>query len=454
ADDSAMVTIKSPTTAATCGTVDNRAWADANNDDPVNDTADVVVQCPDLMIDKEALTDTVSAGDTIKFKINVWNVGPGDADSVMLVDTLPNGGLSWFEVADPGNDCSIASDILTCDFGTLMADDTSMITVGAVTDADDCGTVPNKARASAANDTTVMDSDTLLVQCPDLNIEKIALTDTVMAGDTIRFKINVWNAGPGDADSVMLVDTLPNGGLSWFEVSDPGADCSIASDILTCDFGTLMANDTSMITVGAETDTDDCGVHPNKAWASAANDTTEMASDTALVIACGNASLEPTQTSCEIFLASGGNNPGLDMLFAQKKGNPPIINSVSPGVFFFYVEFTAPAASFDIDVVQSNDDDIPKLGLFQILNMQAFLYDANCSKLGDLDLNAGMTGVDDSVAGLTAGAKYVIGIKYDSQTLKGEDFNDIGTGVVYDFDLLLDGLLDATDALTLKKKNN
>ncbi|MEN8375306.1 MAG: DUF11 domain-containing protein, partial [Gemmatimonadota bacterium] len=123
------------------------------------------VQCPDIDIRKTAAADTVSAGDTISFTIEVWNDGPGDADNVTLTDTLPNGGLSWFE--DPANaDCSITSGILTCDFGTLMEDDTSSVTVSAETDTADCGTVTNTGHAVADNDTSVMDIDSLVVQCP------------------------------------------------------------------------------------------------------------------------------------------------------------------------------------------------------------------------------------------------------------------------------------------------
>jgi uncharacterized repeat protein (TIGR01451 family) len=246
------------------------------------------------MIDKVAVTDTVSSGDTIRFKVLVWNPGPGVADSVTLADTLPNGGLTWFE--DPDNtDCAIASGILTCDFGDMMANDSAMVTVAAVTDAADCGTVPNVAHASAANDTTVTDTDSLVVQCPSVMIEKVALTDTVSAGDTIRFKINVWNAGPGTADSVTLTDTLPSG-LTWFEDPD-NTDCSIASGILTCDFGDLPAvdspGDTAMVTVGAVTDAADCGTVTNTGWADAVNDTAVSDTDS-LLVQCPDLSIQKT----------------------------------------------------------------------------------------------------------------------------------------------------------------
>ncbi|HSM34959.1 MAG TPA: DUF11 domain-containing protein, partial [Longimicrobiales bacterium] len=284
--DSETVTVSAETDPADCGLVFNRAWTDADAIGAINDTADVVVECPDIDIEKTAAADTVTAGDTITFTIDVWNNGPATATNVTLTDTLPNGGLSWFE--DPDNtDCSIASGILTCSFGDLMADDTASVTVSAETDAADCGTVPNVAHADALNDTTVTDSDSLVVQCPSIMIDKEALTDTVSAGDTIKFKINVWNPGPGTADSVTLADTLPSG-LTWVEDPD-NTDCSIASGILTCDFGDMAPvaapGDTAMVTVAALTDAADCGTVPNVAHADALNDTTVTDSDS-LVVQC------------------------------------------------------------------------------------------------------------------------------------------------------------------------
>ena len=261
ANDTAMVTISTPTDAADCGTVPNVAHADADNDFPVSagDTATVI--CPNLMIEKVALTDTVTSGDSIKFKINVWNPGPGTASNVMLTDTLPNGGLSWVE---DSSDCSIASGILTCDFGDLPAvdspGDTAMVTIAAETDAADCGTVTNRAWADGDNGDPVNDVDSLVVQCPDLSIQKVALVDTVAVGDTAVFTITVSNDGPGDAYDVMLKDTLPNSGLTWSihsETPDLSA-CSLGTiagplQELTCDIGTLLAD--SSFTVVVKTDT-------------------------------------------------------------------------------------------------------------------------------------------------------------------------------------------------------
>ncbi|HSM37219.1 MAG TPA: DUF11 domain-containing protein, partial [Longimicrobiales bacterium] len=202
-------------------TVNDVVQGAKNQDRSIQPSA--IIEDPTLAISKTVVTDSISAGDTLEFKISVWNEGPGDALNVMLEDTLPDG-LAWFEVADPANACTIAGaaadTILACSFGTLMPDDTVMITVGAETTAADCGTVPNVAHAIGGGETSAPDTvtagDTATVLCPGIMIDKEAVTDTVSAGDTIKFEINVWNPGPGTADSVTLADTLPSG-LTWVE---------------------------------------------------------------------------------------------------------------------------------------------------------------------------------------------------------------------------------------------
>ncbi|HSM34935.1 MAG TPA: DUF11 domain-containing protein, partial [Longimicrobiales bacterium] len=184
------------------------------------------------------------------------------ADSVTLADTLPSG-VTWIE--DPDNtDCSIASGILTCDFGDMSPvaapGDTAMVTVAGLTDAADCGTITNTGWADAANDTAVSDTDSLLVQCPDLSIQKSAQVDTIAVGDTAVFNITVSNDGPGDAYGVMLKDTLPNGVLSWSIVSETPnlSACSInaggaGEEILDCNIGTLKADSSFTVVVSSDT---------------------------------------------------------------------------------------------------------------------------------------------------------------------------------------------------------
>src|SRR5439155_583221 len=81
---SATVHLTSPTTPATCGTVDNTASVATTNDGSAQSSASVTVNCPDVTILKTADHDTINAGDNAAFTITVSNSGPGSAYNVAV----------------------------------------------------------------------------------------------------------------------------------------------------------------------------------------------------------------------------------------------------------------------------------------------------------------------------------------------------------------------------------
>src|SRR5690606_28889775 len=78
-------------------------------------------------------------------------------------------------------------------------------------------------------------SATTDVQCPDIDITKVADDDTVSAGDDVGFTITVTNDGPGAAYGVTLSDPLPSGdGVDWSiddESGDVDASCGISGAV-------------------------------------------------------------------------------------------------------------------------------------------------------------------------------------------------------------------------------
>jgi len=269
------VTVSSPTDADDCGLVSNPdASADADNHDEVTDSGEQTVECPDLTISKTPDGGTVNAGDPISFTITLHNAGPGTATNVDLDDDLP-AGFEWAEDPDK-TECAIdVSDHLHCDIASLASGADFSVTVTSPTQAADCGTVTNTATADADNHAQISDGGNQNVQCPGLNIAKVATDDQIVAGDDAEFEIIVWNTGPGTGTAVTLHDELPGANLVWSESADPSDSCEVVANVLDCDFGdlgvTTMENSTARVTVTAETDDDDCGVLDNTAFAEAGN---------------------------------------------------------------------------------------------------------------------------------------------------------------------------------------
>lgn len=276
AGGSFTVHIVSDTTAATCGTVDNSASVTAGNDGQDSDGASVVVQCPDLEVEKTG-NGTSDAGGNAVFTIVLTNHGPGEAKDVTLEDQLPDG--DWTLGGADAVDCDIDGDnLLTCDFGDVGNGGTRTITVTLATTADDCGSIPNTVTVAASNEPANdqfpnEDSDTVIVQCPDLTVEKTG-NGPISAGQTAQFTITVTNLGPGAAADATLSDQLPAG--DWTLGGADAADCAIsASNLLTCAFGTIEAQDSRTITVSKTSDAGDCDAILNDVTVGASNEPDE-----------------------------------------------------------------------------------------------------------------------------------------------------------------------------------
>ena len=277
-DGTRTITLSAPTTGANCAVIDNTAIVDAaneperangNNSDP----GSIDVLCAVIQLEKTAKpAGPVSAGDEIGFDIVVSNTGDGTATNVVVTDDLP-AGVNWS--IDPAvTGCSIDGDVgdqtLTCSRASLAAGASFTVHIEGVTDALDCGTISNTAFVTTGNDGNDSDDASVVVLCPDIEVEKTG-NGTIDAGGNAVFTIKVTNHGPGEAKGVTLADQLPAG--TWILGGANGDDCAIsASNLLSCDFGSIGDDGTRTITVTLTTTADDCGSILNTVTVSATNE--------------------------------------------------------------------------------------------------------------------------------------------------------------------------------------
>ena len=295
------VHLSTPTDAADCGTVNNTASVGTSNDGSDSDSASVVIQCPDVSVLKTADNSPINAGDTAAYTIVVSNAGPGAAKGVTLNDPLP-AGITW---AEDSASCSIVANALVCDFGDLAAGATRTVHLTGATDAADCGTLPNTATVAATNEPASVtgndqSSASIVVQCPDVTVLKTADNSPISAGDTAAFTIVVSNAGPGVAKAVTLDDPLP-AGIVW---SEDSADCSIASNTLSCSFGDMGVGASRTVHLSGATDAADCGTLPNTATVAATNEPSSKTgndqSSASIVVQCPDVKVVKTADDSSI----------------------------------------------------------------------------------------------------------------------------------------------------------
>jgi uncharacterized repeat protein (TIGR01451 family)/fimbrial isopeptide formation D2 family protein len=360
ADGVFSVTVTAPTAFADCAenAYVNTAVADASNHAQVDDTGDVLIECPDLEVTKAPDGEVINAGDEISFEIVVTNHGPGTAYDVTLDDELPSG-FTWAEDPDLAA-CAITDGALHCDIGDLGDEDSFTVTVSAPTAFGNCADNAhfNTAVAGAANHADVDDTGDVLIECPDLEVIKTPDGSQIDAGDELSFSIYVINHGPGTAYDVTLDDELPSG-FAWAEDPDLAA-CAITDGALHCDIGDLGDDESFAVTVSAPTSADECAenAYVNTAVVGATNHA--QVDDTGDVrIDCPDLTVDKEQVDADVEPTDEPVDAGETAYFAFTVAN------LGPGAAYdVVVTDTAPAGTVwtivddgGLDCESANDGD-------------------------------------------------------------------------------------------------
>ena len=242
-----IITVTASSAITGGSSIENRASVTAATPDPTisnnADTADTsIIGQAQLALDKRASAATVTAGDLVTYTIAVTNNGPSTATSVDVKDQLP-AGLTPVEVTAQEGVC--AGPI--CQFGSLPVGASRTMTVVARVDAGmAAGTLTNTAGGFSPNAPVVTDTvSTAIVTGAALRISKVALNSPVYAGDVLFYQVAVGNAGPSDAQNVLVTDTLPTG-LTYSGGDDA---CTVDDTRVLCSLGVLPAGVTRTLLI-------------------------------------------------------------------------------------------------------------------------------------------------------------------------------------------------------------
>lgn len=171
-----------------------------------------VIPNTDLMIIKSDLPDPVIVGNNVTYTINVSNLGPDPATSVVVTDTLPMGTTFVSAITNQGS-CSQAAGTVTCNLGTVPSSGGVVITI--VVTAIAVGTLNNTVSISTTGNDPVAgnnsdpESTTVNPVDAELAVTKTDMPDPVNAGSNVTYSVAFTNLGPATATNVMLSDPLP-----------------------------------------------------------------------------------------------------------------------------------------------------------------------------------------------------------------------------------------------------
>lgn len=229
-----------------------------------NNVATTQLQVPkaDIEITKSVNTPQSHVGDRVTFTVGATNLGPDPAGQVDVTDLLPAGltlvsATPTAGVYDPVTGVWSIPDVQP--IAPPPAQSTPQNTLTIVATVDTVGTLTNTASsdrsASTPFDPNLANNAQSAVVVADprpatLTLEKSVSPASAAIGATVRFTLLVTNAGPGDAENVVVNDPMPAG------IAPLSADsgCTITGQTVHCLLGTLAAGDSVTITVRARLD--------------------------------------------------------------------------------------------------------------------------------------------------------------------------------------------------------
>ncbi|ANB17311.1 DUF11 domain-containing protein [Dokdonella koreensis] len=244
AGPAATATLTIRATVTQDGTLVNtatRTASDRTDTNPGNDSASATVVASASANLSVVKTGPASAtpGQNVSYTLAVSNGGPSDAQAVVLNDSTP-AGLTFVSASAP---CAGG---FPCTLGTVAASGTVSVTVTFAVPASHSGSIVNTASVSSSttdpdpsgNSSTVT---TPLAASADLSVLKTGPASAT-PGQNVSYTLAVTNAGPSDAQAVVLNDPTP-AGLTFVSASAPCAGG------FPCALGTVAAGGGVSITV-------------------------------------------------------------------------------------------------------------------------------------------------------------------------------------------------------------
>ncbi|WMW25525.1 hypothetical protein RE474_02050 [Methanolobus sediminis] len=426
------------------GSVYNNATAEGTSpqDETVNDTDDETVLIPenpmiDLVKTGEFMDESGDGygqvGENVSYTFNVTNIGTVTLYNVSVTEDI----LAGMSSITPAEYASVAPG----DMVTFTA-------TYALTQADlDMGSVYNNATAEGTSpqDETVNDTDDETVMIPQY--PHIALTKTAdpiiytYEGQVIHYTLNATNDGTVTLNGTFVTDTLLasvnavdasfTGVLSVGQSAEFVGTYMIQAADLAGPFPNIVPN-TATVT----------GYDPQGApvFASASAVVTQVNA---------TAQIAPTQTTCYDFRTGTADDLETAYYMVLKKTGE--IQSVAPGVMFYYSDVTPTSDTVVIEVDQNNTAGWPDIAIQD--EGQIILWDSDCLKVQNATVNMSGENPVLTVTGVTPGETYYLGVKYTLSSLQG--YVPTGTpDVTYLFVMYQDGaeVISSWDGITVEYK--
>jgi len=316
--ETATLTINGITNQA--GDFPNTVSATSQTQDPDPDSNSItatiqVVEAADLFVKKEVDDPTPFEGETVTLTITVSNLGPNDASGVVVTDTIPEG-LNFVDflgtpTGTPTYDSNNRK--MTWEIGDLNSGSEAILSFTA-TISKDYPLIANTAGVSSSVfDPYSGNNKSTAVLRPQVPYADLAITKTITPvepseGESVQFRLTVYNAGPQEATGVVVTDTLPSG-ITWTgtTVSQGTWDFDEANNLWTWQVGDLELYETATATLEGTVASGSGISNTAEVWGT--EDDPHPEDNTA------TATAQPTGTTADIYVKKGADRDSVFELY-------------------------------------------------------------------------------------------------------------------------------------------
>jgi uncharacterized repeat protein (TIGR01451 family) len=226
------------------GGVISGGWALAiNTVVPINSMANLAVSA-------SASPNPAIVGETLSYTVTVQNLGPSNAASVVLSDTIPANGSF---VSASGN-ASFAAGVVTVNLGTINSGASANVTINVTPTS--AGLTTNQATVSAGGADLDLSNNTVTTvvnassPVADLALLVTSAPQTIFVSSNLTFLATVTNRGPNRAFAVQLSSVLSP--LLAFVAATNSQGTSVNSaDTVISNLGDLAANGSATVIITA-----------------------------------------------------------------------------------------------------------------------------------------------------------------------------------------------------------
>jgi large repetitive protein len=210
--------------------------------------------------------DPVASTQQLTYELQVSNNSlTTQADGVQLSVPIP-AGATFVSVSDA--ECSYASQVVTCSFGTLPdagsdpSGATKTVDIVMTVTAAGGSTLSSTAVATSTTSGEVPSSLTQITTVSagaDLALTASGSPSTVVAGGLVTYTLNASNLGPDASSALSIVDTLPPN-VTYVSSSGSGWSCSASGATVNCNNPASLPNgSTSTLTIAGRVQSSSSG---------------------------------------------------------------------------------------------------------------------------------------------------------------------------------------------------